>query len=140
MQSERNFPVLFTVGALLAGVGLRRPVHVLMNWIITSPARRHVRRSLIGLLMIPALQSDWLADDPRPPDTLTSSCPPGCIQIPQATRDPLASPLVECDSSSGSSSREAVGREVQLVERGPVQVKGSLEPIAIHLVQVKQRH
>lgn len=53
-------------------------------------------------------------------------CPLGCIQITQATLN-LAMPHLK-----------GIGHEVDMVERGPIQVKGSLEPIMMYLVKMKQ--
>lgn len=52
-----------------------------------------------------------------------NSCPVGGIQITEATRA-LAAPYLE-----------ALDRDIELVERGPMMVKGSLEPIVMYMVQ-----
>lgn len=55
-----------------------------------------------------------------------STCPVGGIQITEATRA-LAAPHMG-----------ALDRYIEVVERGPVMVKGALEPIVMHLVQRRQ--
>lgn len=78
-----------------------------------------------------------------------TSCPPGCIQVTEATKD-LAAPFLACAldpeaSASGQLASDAGGilmigdgsrgGPVELRERGLVEVKGSPKPIRMFLVE-----
>ena len=61
-----------------------------------------------------------------------TSCPPGGIQITAATRE-LAVPFILCNESDseGGGGRDC---SVEIVDRGPIVVKGIDQPLNMYLV------